>query len=583
MTGQPLTNPDAASVDTIGYRRVSTEDQARGEKASLPQQQEAIAALAQRLGRQLGPVFEDPGVSGATAEQRPGFQAMLRYCEAHPRTRRAPGYVLVLNDSRWGRFPNPEEAAYWRIHLEKRGWLVRFAEGGEVQDPSAAFLLRSVHTMQATAYREAIRANAKRGARGAAARGLWQNEAPIGYRRLATGGGKPDQVLEPGQRKASDQAVRLTPGPEDEQAFVRWCFARYAAGGISLGALAREGHRRLPVRQWSRVGMGKILKNRAYLGEVVWCRRPHDDREREETPVRPERDWVVTPNAHPPLVTPELFAAVARRMGANQKQTSATAGGYPLSGLIHCVHCGEPYTGGGGRRGPAGDPDRYRFYKDRGGTKWYDGRLAAICAGPMGTLPKRWVERQVVDAVARVVEEPAVQAEVAHALDRLLASTRDDARDHEQAARARRRALEQSRDRLIRAISRGTLEEAEAAPELERIRQELAAITDQADRTRFATRRASGLAIERDRLLALARDFRAIADRLAGHELRELLQPWIEEAVVDKRKRVLLLTIRHVPALSVLQSDPGAGPGCGVENIRIRLPGRGGPRRRRVA
>lgn len=577
---RPASQP-ASATDTIGYRRVSTEDQARDEKASLAQQQDAIAALAARLGRQLGPVFEDPGASGATVEHRPGFQAMLRYCAAHPRTRRNPGYVLVLNDSRWGRFPNPEEAAYWRVHLEKLGWFVRFAEGGEVADPSAAFLLRSVHSMQATAYREAIRANAKRGARGAAARGLWQNEAPFGYRRLATGGGKPPQVLEPGQRKASDQEVRLTPGPADEQAFVHWCFDRYVAGGISLGALAREGYRRFPVRQWSRVGMGKLLRNRAYLGEVVWCRRPHDRREAEETPVRPERDWVVTPNAHPPLVSLEAFTAAARRFAENQRQTTATAGGYPLSGLIACAHCGEPYTGGGGRRGPAEDPDRYRFYKDRGGTRWYDGRSAPICAGPMGTLSKRWVERQVVDAVAHVVEQPAVRAEVADALDRLLATTQDEAQDLEQAARARRRQLEQARDRLIRAIARGTLQEAEAAPELERIRQELATITDQADRTRFASRRAAGLAVERDRLLALARDFRAVADRLAGHELRELLKPWIQGAVVDKRKRVLLLTIRHVPALGALQSEPGAGPRCGVENIRIRLPGRGGPRRRR--
>jgi len=91
----------------------------------------------------------------------------------------------------------------------------------------------------------------------------------------------------------------------------------------------------------------------------------------------------------------------------------------------------------------------------------------------------------------------------------------------------------------------------------------------------------AALAIRLDQ--ALARDFRAVADRLAGHELRELLQPWIQEAVVDKRKRVLLLTIRHVPALSVLQSDPGAGPRCQVENVRIRLPGRGGPRQRRCA
>jgi DNA invertase Pin-like site-specific DNA recombinase len=186
--------PDViGSVDTIGYIRVSTEDQARDEKSSLTDQRIAISALALKLGRVLAgdDVFTDPGISGQTAEGRPGFMALIAYCEVNRRPLRSPGHVLVLNDSRFGRFRDPEEAAHWRFHLKRLGWHVRFAEGDDVDDPIARPVLRTIAAVQASEYSRALKANTRRGMRGAAARGLWLNEAPIGYRRLAFGGNRP--------------------------------------------------------------------------------------------------------------------------------------------------------------------------------------------------------------------------------------------------------------------------------------------------------------------------------------------------------------------------------------------------------
>jgi DNA invertase Pin-like site-specific DNA recombinase len=195
----------------IGYLRVSKEEQARGDRTSLPHQRARLAQLADALGLTLAQVFEDPGVSGGTAEDRPGFQALLRYCLAHPQPRRSPGLVLVYNDSRWGRFADPEEATYWRVHLSKHaGWTVRFTEGDDTADPLARGILRSLYSSQASAYRDQVRQNATQGARGTAAQGYWQNEAPLGYRRQATSATGATRVLQPGQRKADDERVRLT-------------------------------------------------------------------------------------------------------------------------------------------------------------------------------------------------------------------------------------------------------------------------------------------------------------------------------------------------------------------------------------
>src|SRR6266566_1074979 len=103
MTARALKLAVAPAPPCIAYTRVSKEDQAHQEKASLRQQGEAVTALATRLDVGLGTVFTDPGRSGGTAEGRPQFMALIRYCEQHPQPRARPGYVLALNDSRFGR------------------------------------------------------------------------------------------------------------------------------------------------------------------------------------------------------------------------------------------------------------------------------------------------------------------------------------------------------------------------------------------------------------------------------------------------------------------------------------------------
>ncbi len=550
-TRKPL---QPASREAVAYIRVSTEDQVADTKTSLRDQREAVEALAKKLAKQVGNVFEDPGFSGATAEDRPGFMELVRFCESNPRPRSSPGFVLVLNDSRWGRFRNPDEAAYWRVALSKCGWEVRFAEGDDTTDPLARGVIRTIYSAQASAYREAISANAKRGARGTASQGYWQVEAPIGYRRRAERDGKPGRVLDIGQRKAADEKVRLVRGPKVEQDFVRWLFETYANGGESLGSLVRKAQERFPKRKWSRRTVGAVLKNPVYCGDVVWCRRPHDKLERAENSVRDPSEWVVVRDAHDSLISRALFARVQERLKLNKKQTSATRGGYPLSGLIRCSQCGEPYTGAGGPRGPPGDPDRYRFYRDRGGVE-----PNPRCQGFLGTLQKRFVEPMVVKAIGEVVSHPVVQELIEREFNRALgnlAARRDDIR---QTLQKEYKRLHAEKKRLVQAIARGTLADEDVADELTVIRDRLKYLKGELEAERFKVRQDNTLQEEKTRLLALAADFPGLAKRLEGPALKELIRPWVEDAVVDKQKRTLTLTIRRVPEATtflVLNNTP---------------------------
>jgi DNA invertase Pin-like site-specific DNA recombinase len=590
-----VTRPAAQSIDlgdTIAYSRVSTEDQAREEKSSLSDQRAAIEKLAAKLTRTLAPraIFTDPGRSGQTAEDRPGFMAMVAYAQAHPRTSRAPGVVLVLNDSRFGRFRDPDEAAYWRVVLARAGWHVRFAEGDDTDDLVGRSVLRAIGGAQASAYSHALRANAKRGTRAAAAKGLWQNKAPLGYRRIATRPGEAGVILEHYQRKADDQETRLTLGPPEEVELVRWMFTSYAAGEHTLGSLARECYKRWPVgKKWSRPVVDALLTNETYLGDVIWCRRPHDAKERAETPVRAKEEWVVTRDAHPAIISRDLFDAVQLRKKRNAKVRRHAVGGYPLSGLLTCTTCGKAYVGGGGpknHRDPS-DPDRYRFYRDAGAL----GTQGNICPGRVGTLSRRMIEPAVVAEIAKVVAHPGVQALIGKEIDRVLAETGTDSADRQRSLTKERAELEARRANVVSAIARGVLSDADAVATLAELRAKLEGVTATLERTRFGARAATRLTAERDRLISLAADFGAAAQRLSGQALRELLVPWLAGGMVDKNARTVTLWIRRVPALGpflTLSRPPAPGLwSCAwaarrTPSSRVPRPrARGSPSRRR--
>jgi DNA invertase Pin-like site-specific DNA recombinase len=539
----PVANP---AIDTIGYIRVSTEDQATEQKTSLAVQRAEIAALASRLGRTLddAAVYEDAGLSGTSAEGRPAFMALVRFCQAHSRSKRvAPGYVVVLNDSRFGRFDNPEESAYWRITLQKSGWIVRYAENDDTSDITTRTLMRAIGASTASAYSKQLSANTRRGMKAAAERGNWTRRAPFGYRRQAIGAGREPVVLDDHVRKADDQVTRLVPGPADEVATVRWMFTSYASGEHTLGSLARELQHRAPVRKWGVTVVQAVLKNDVYIGYVTWGKRPNGTMLRKQLNVQPKSQWVITRDAHPALVTEDLFNRVQERMRLNYRSRRMTHGGYPLSGLVTCAQCGHAYVGGGGNRGSAADPDRYRFYRDSGGA---DNRH--VCPGRLGTASRRWLEPTVIDAVADVLERPKVRAAIESAVDEAIERARSKAPDDRRRTEIRRVALQSELDRVVDAVARGVLPDDVARGKVEALRRELGDVGAQAERSRFDARAVDQLEDARTTIRALTTDIRARLNEAKGERLKELLRPWLANAVVDKVKRTLALTIRCVPA-----------------------------------
>lgn len=540
-----MTTLPAVNVRCVGYCRVSTERQAGEVHTSLSDQAEAIEQLAGRLEVPVERWYRDEGASGATVAGRPAFRQLINDCMASPRPRSSPGFVLALNDSRFGRFPDPDEAAALRFQLRQAGWHVRFAEGDDIQDETFRPVIRALGSAQASEYRRVLQKNTRRGMRGAAGQGFWTRKAPYGYRRQVVYPPGAERVLDRGQQKVPGEKVKLTPHAE-EAAIVRWIFEAYAGGTHSLASLASAMLEREPGRRWGRTVLQHVLRNEAYLGHIRGGTRGTD----------PAGGAYGCENAHPAIVDELLFGRVQRRLEENRTQAGPQTTVYLLTGILMCPHCGEAYTGGGGGRSRNQNPARShrRFYRDRGG-------VLKVCPGRIGTIMRHLVDDAVVRTLGRTLRSARVVSQIERAVDVELESAKDDAGHRVAAARRRVRELGRRRDRLVDAIAKGLLLEHEAGPQIENIRREIESLEARLHVTRFGQRSLRAAAAERNEILELARNFDTIIESARGRARRELMRMWLAGATFDKMTRQLELQIRRIPALPSLALSNAAGPG----------------------
>src|SRR5262249_39104581 len=119
---------------------------------------------------------------------------------------------------------------------------------------------------------------------------------------------------------------------------------------------------------WGEQARGRFNRLR---GGLVTLREDKEDREQAKLlrglghlphALAKDEDCIIKPDAHPALVTPELFEACRRRREENRTNYSAPrcprgrkGHVWPLAGQMKCGHCGQPVwtlPGGdeGGRR-----------------------------------------------------------------------------------------------------------------------------------------------------------------------------------------------------------------------------------------
>jgi site-specific DNA recombinase len=122
---------------------------------------------------------------------------------------------------------------------------------------------------------------------------------------------------------------------------------------VSPPSLGHFTYRDGRVPRWGRVTLWRIIREPAYKGEAFGLRRgsrkPKPDQvtgrrsKWRQVEYRDQADWIAMPEGNtPPIVTPELWERVQRRLTTNTGETSHDAERpYLLRGLIACAVCGK--------------------------------------------------------------------------------------------------------------------------------------------------------------------------------------------------------------------------------------------------
>ena len=270
----PILSTDVAPRRAAEYVRMSTEHQ----KYSTENQADAIRAYATNRGMEIVQTYADAGKSGLRIEGREALQRLIRDVE----TRVADFEVILVYDvSRWGRFQDADESAYYEYICRRAKIQVEYcAEQFENDGSPVATIVKSVKRAMAGEYSRELSTKVFAGQCRLIELGFRQGgPAGFGLRRvLIDERGDIKAELKRGEQKSlqTDRVV-LTLGPEDEVATVRWIYAQFVDHGKVESEIAAALNARGQVtdlgRPWTRSVVHQILTNEKYIGNNIYNRK----------------------------------------------------------------------------------------------------------------------------------------------------------------------------------------------------------------------------------------------------------------------------------------------------------------------
>jgi DNA invertase Pin-like site-specific DNA recombinase len=304
---------DVSAVPVAQYLRMSTEHQ----KYSLDNQVAANKEYAERNGFTVIKSYVDAGKSGLVVKHRKGLAQLLHDVTAEEQPYQA---VLVYDVSRWGRFQDTDEAAYYEFLCKKAGVPVyycaeTFANDGSM--PSA--ILKSLKRMMAGEYSRDLSAKVYEGSKRVAEHGFRTGgTAGYGFRRmLVSPTGQTKHELRFGERKSiQEDKIVLVLGPIQEVQCVREIFRMLIEEHKMSTVIASELNRRgvfyngIKRTHWYPGAVERILKNPKYAGIGVYGRRTQ--RLGARGTFLPTSKWTTVPGSWKPIVDLGTFVAAQR-------------------------------------------------------------------------------------------------------------------------------------------------------------------------------------------------------------------------------------------------------------------------------
>jgi DNA invertase Pin-like site-specific DNA recombinase len=295
-------------VRAAQYVRMSTDHQ----KYSTENQAEAIRQYAARRGMEIVRTYADEGKSGLRLDGRDALKGLIDDVQ-NGRT----GYstILVYDVSRWGRFQDADESAYYEYICKRAGISVQYcAEQFENDGSPVSTIVKGVKRAMAGEYSRELSVKVFAGQCRLIENGFRQG-GPAGYglrRTLIDQAGITKGALTRGEHKSiQTDRVILVPGPPEEVENVRWMYKAFVTSGTSELEIANllngRGLTTDLGRPWTRGTVHQVLINEKYIGNNVWNRGSFKLKKKR---VRNSVDmWIRTEGAFAAIVDRPLFEA----------------------------------------------------------------------------------------------------------------------------------------------------------------------------------------------------------------------------------------------------------------------------------
>ena len=379
----------------VALARVSSREQER-EGFSLDVQESALQAYAARAGGDIVKLYRI-AETASKSDERSTFKELIAYAKAN--SQQLSGLLFYKVD-------RAARILFDYVELERLETdhgIPFISVSQPTEHTPAGRMQRRVLASMASFYTEQQSIDVREGLARRVQAGLFVGLAPYGYRNVRIDGRSVVQ--------ADDERARK----------VLQIFHLHAYGNCTVDMIVQRfahEHVRYTAAQprWVRSKVHKILRDRAYIGEVYYRGR-----------------WYK--GAHAPLIDPLTWQRVQALMGEKvYKAHELTYAGE----LIRCAHCGAPITGESVVKRQTGK--EYVYYRCAKYTSAGHPRLR---------LTEAQIDAQILALFARIQQPQAVREWFARTLHAWLRSVQDGARSRTDELQRQLSALRGQQDRLL--------------------------------------------------------------------------------------------------------------------------------------
>ena len=303
------------------YVRMSTDHQ----QYSTQNQSDKIADYARQRNLDIVRTYADEGKSGVSINGRDALKQLISDVQVGEIDFKV---ILVYDVSRWGRFQDADESAYYEYICRRAGIAVTYcAEQFENDGSPVSTIVKGVKRAMAGEYSRELSTKVFVGQCRLIELGFRQGGAAgYGLRRVMIDqSGEFKGELKPGEQKCiSTHRVVLIPGPENEIQLIHKMYEWLIKEDLTIKAIVRRlndlGVQPHFGSNWSSQKVQCILTNEKYIGNNIFNKR--SSKLRTASIGNPPEMWIRKEGAHEGIVPKEVFLSAQKVLQARAARYS---------------------------------------------------------------------------------------------------------------------------------------------------------------------------------------------------------------------------------------------------------------------